>query len=519
MKIPNINELMQESTKYSLNKRDSSWLTELLKQDFNSAWVIIPEGRLQTTNQEMKKLKERYSIGAMCQLGNIYNNTNVNMALVLFTQDSMSEVFVSIYNGKTRINESTISSEKGTGTVATNFTLEYVSYIENLEKWFSGEDVTCANAELKKIATKDIEERFFYPGYYTDRAISVRKSLKQETTEPLSNISEILIPVASKEKTMGKCLTYGDLQYPLNYKSIAERPVTNIKLQKGDIIIPSINFQNNKPYLVREVKEDIYASGNMFVLRNSKLLPEYLCLYLSSDTARCVFETRSVGTVFFRLTYEMIKEFPVILPKQESSKYLDDFEILISQDRRVYNASSSQRVLTYYELLNNKGLLKRQKENKAEKIEDILDAELANTIKVHNEKQLRSFLTEDLRELNICYKNKAYKATLILAGSILEAVLIDWLSEIKGIDFFKITYKVKDDKGKEKSADLSDYINEIKYIERPHWMEEADKAHIIRKKRNLVHAKLCMKSDEINEEVCKKVIGYLKEVLKTRGAV
>ena len=50
--------------------------------------------------------------------------------------------------------------------------------------------------------------------------------------------------------------------------------------------------------------------------------------------------------------------------------------------------------------------------------------------------------------------------------------------------------------GKQKRADLVDYINEIKYIERPHWMEEASKAHEIRKKRNLVHAKLCIKSDE-----------------------
>ena len=48
-------------------------------------------------------------------------------------------------------------------------------------------------------------------------------------------------------------------------------------------------------------------------------------------------------------------------------------------------------------------------------------------------------------------------------------------------------------------------------------MEEASKAHEIRKKRNLVHAKLCLKSDEINEAVCREVIGYLEDVIKTRG--
>ena len=44
-----------------------------------------------------------------------------------------------------------------------------------------------------------------------------------------------------------------------------------------------------------------------------------------------------------------------------------------------------------------------------------------------------------LKELNICFKNKAYKAALILAGSILEAVLIDWLSEKRGLITLKTT--------------------------------------------------------------------------------
>ena len=55
--------------------------------------------------------------------------------------------------------------------------------------------------------------------------------------------------------------------------------------------------------------------------------------------------------------------------------------------------------------------------------------------------------------------------TLILAGSILEAVLIDWLTEIKGEDYFKKDYMITDRNGRSKRADLIDYINEIKEIE------------------------------------------------------
>ena len=61
------------------------------------------------------------------------------------------------------------------------------------------------------------------------------------------------------------------------------------------------------------------------------------------------------------------------------------------------------------------------------------------------------------------------------------------------------------------------HINEIKYIERPHWVDEATKAHEIRKKRNLVHAKLGIKTNDINTETCEMVIGYLEKVIQTRA--
>mgnify|MGYP001077431275 FL=1 len=143
--------------------------------------------------------------------------------------------------------------------------------------------------------------------------------------------------------------------------------------------------------------------------------------------------------------------------------------------------------------------------------------ELLETLKVHSTNQLQEMLHDDWKELNDCFRVGAYKATLILAGSILEAVLIDWLSEINREDYFQKDYMVTDRNGRLKRADLIDYINEIKYIERPHWIDEANKAHEIRKKRNLVHAKLGINSDEINEETCRMVINYLKDVIKTRG--
>ena len=42
-------------------------------------------------------------------------------------------------------------------------------------------------------------------------------------------------------------------------------------------------------------------------------------------------------------------------------------------------------------------------------------------------------------------------------------------------------------------------------------------ANSIKDKRNLVHAKLCLKDDiQINDETCKEVISYLEEIIRTR---
>jgi hypothetical protein len=68
-----------------------------------------------------------------------------------------------------------------------------------------------------------------------------------------------------------------------------------------------------------------------------------------------------------------------------------------------------------------------------------------------------------------------------------------------------------------KMEQLSVYIDQIKEIERPDWMDSSEKAHFIRKSRNSVHAKVCLKEEiDINEETCSKVISYLTEIINSR---
>lgn len=329
----------------------------------------------------------------------------------------------------------------------------------------------------------------------------VEKLLKDEENIPLSKMAEVLTGNRGNE-TERKTLTVRDFKYPLDCQKVKYGKNNGIKLQKGDIVVSRIGLEN--AYLIsEELEEELYAGINLVVIRPTKIQPEYLYMYLLSDTGRAIFQANTKGVTVSTISSADIRNFPIIIPKKSAEEYTKLFKIrhYMQIDMSVYNK-----------------LLEENFIQEPESVEDILNIELAEKLKTYKQEKMKSFLVDDLNELNICFKGKAYKATLILAGSILEAVLIDWLSEIHHKDYFNEDYMITDRRtGREKRADLVDYINEIKYIERPHWMEEATKAHEIRKKRNLVHAKLCINSDEINETVCRQVIDYLRDVLKTRG--
>ena len=141
--------------------------------------------------------------------------------------------------------------------------------------------------------------------------------------------------------------------------------------------------------------------------------------------------------------------------------------------------------------------------------------ENSNSIFYNND--AKEIILKDLTELHACFNNKLYKAAIILAGSILEAFLIDWLSEIKNEDYFSKDYLIYDKRLKRnRRADLKDYIDKIQYLKRPSWIDAAEKATEIRRKRNLVHAKLYINDNDISKETCTEVINYLEYVVKTR---
>lgn len=292
-----------------------------------------------------------------------------------------------------------------------------------------------------------------------------------------------------------------NISFPVDLDSLERGEATTVPLRKGDIVMCLIGEENHAIVFDRDGEEPVYAGTSMAVIRANGISPEYLCFYLSSDIAKQALSSLAGGVIMKRLALRDLSVFPVVEPSMDEQYYLTEYAILSGRAPR-----------NYQDLEGLKGA-------EPSAAEEILNAEIADRIQAYNEEQLRSFLSSDIRELNTCFSHGAYKAAIILAGSILQAVLIDWISEIKHVNYFEEDYLVRDRRsGKTRRADLIDYINEIKYLERPRWIKEADMAHQIRKKRNLVHAKLCIDTDEVNEETAHMVIEYLDKVLRTRGA-
>lgn len=474
------------------------WLEKEVLAGKEKFAIILTEGTFRQIRRNpcLLTLFDTYKITHVYDLKNPYNNTNANMFLYIFNKNFKGSVKYGIYrnvlrNRRERNKEPALCSE---------YPESYFDYLDLVEKFIDSdiEPEDTSDYDFGSFSEDLVAKRIWNPIRFCKRALKIRAALEKERTVALGNVAEIIIPRPDPERRRTNFVAMPKLwKYPMNYSKLREGEITDCPLKKGDIVLLSDSII----LVYEEPPCEIHTSPNARIIRPISICPEYLYLYLSSETSMFIMESLSISNVFRRVRIIDMEKFPVVMPSMSAQHYIKTFHI---EKFNLDDISKYNDAIT--ELFNNN-----------ETVEDILNMEIAHKIKLCKAEVMEQFLDSDLHELNTCFRHGAYKATLILAGSILEAVLIDWLSEIKNVNFFEEDYIVTDRYGYSKRADLVDYINEIKQIKRPAWMAEADKAHKIRKKRNLVHAKLCMNTDEISREVCEEVISYLKDVLETRS--
>lgn len=170
----------------------------------------------------------------------------------------------------------------------------------------------------------------------------------------------------------------------------------------------------------------------------------------------------------------------------------------------------------FFELSTEKMCDKKFQEKYERDINSRLKAHELITSKSFSSDEAKKSVEKYLAEIKNDIDAGSYYSATILMGSVLEAFLIDWLSEIDGKDYFHEDYMIVDKKyHHERRADLKDYIDEIQK-KRPDWIAGAKKATEIRKKRNLVHAKLYIAEGEISQDICYEMLQNLEAIINNR---
>ena len=495
-----IDELLEKRLKLGFPLREADpWLVEASNTNKDVIVVARDVGfEIRLWNQEIiEKIRSKYYIKALIDLGSPFglpsfvdreHRTDVRLSLVWLTIKKPTNTLIGNVTDIRSLNRHT----------AEDIYIDYYGEVENwINKGKGKED--SEEYHFNIVPATNIEWDYPYPRIHSKKAYKIYRLLQKTDTTQLDDVVEFIRPrPIDREKRDTLVLHPRAFEYPLPYEKLGKSFLTDTKLQKGDVVL-SIS---NKLYLINEdLKEDIYATPNSTVLRATKIQPEYLYLYLTSDTAQILMDSISRGSAIGHIPRNMLRTMPVMLPTESEEKYR---ELMLVQNYKV--ADLKQIKEAYTEI--------REQEDT---LEDVINVEWANKIKTYKKSIMQEFLQQDLREINACFNAKAYKATLILAGSVLEAVLIDWMSEIDKKNYFETPMQVNRN-GRWREANLIDYIDEIEELKRPSWAKGAERAHIIRKRRNLVHARAVINSQgDINEQSCREVINYLKYVIETRG--
>lgn len=490
----NIQKLFEQRKSFAITSKSDEMIDDVLEKNTDRFFIITPEGQL------LKYLKngmlKSYYITATFDMNTVFSpSTQVHFNIYIFSKKEPKMIKIGRYLDDLKFVKKQKTNSKSSEFITTeDLPNQYADYCFKIEQWVN-KGITPDDTEyydFNLVPVNSFDTKKPYLRKYTKQAIAIQNKIKNEKTVQLDEVAKILRSNKTNCENH-KAIYYGDCSYPLNKQNIRVTNRAGIKLITDDIIL----FPNGKMYLFKEEAKDFYSSTMSIVIRPKSILPEYLYLYLISDTAQILFDAHKQGSVIERISTKDLSSIPVVLPKNSEEMYKQTFQTMY------YGTKSANEI---YKSIDELSI----NENT---IEGIFNEELMRKMQFVKDKNVAKMLTEDIEEINSCYKVKAYKATLILAGSVLEAFLIDWLSEIEHRNYFNVEYVVP---GK-KHPELYDYINAISEIKKPEWMIESQNAHEIRTKRNLVHAKLCLKkSNEINDETCKKVIEYLSGIIETR---
>lgn len=491
-----INHRMKYPILNKSNEQEIAYLNDISSSGDDKSFLVFPKAVLGARKQyvQLQEMIFRdWKVAGIFDMGTILESeTFIEFSVVLVQKKQPTKIRFGIFSGAVSDTRRTRQSRGGVFTGLPSFSKGFQKYINSIQKILetnetplSGQDFIFYEVDAKEFNGNQLNPRFYRPDL-----VENEEKIRSEKWVKLNEIAEIFIPRQVNQKA--KILAVKDFEYPFPESIAISEYGTDLILKQGDILVSSLD--TSKSFLITTPPpNDVRASRNLYVVRSHSevVTPEYLFLYLKSETAQKYTARHEKGSVLRRITFETLVNFPIVIPSiitQKQSTELFERLFLRKGDNPVAEI--------------NKFLFSGQKlPQKAIQKEFIM--EVISSLRESKKELVSEILRADFYEIEQCLSVHAYKSCLILSGSILEVVLLDWLSELDTKDYFESSKKI----------DLYEVIQRLSAM----LGENTEKAQNVRKKRNLVHPKELLKaSSEINDEVCRKVLRDLKDVLSQR---
>lgn len=487
------------------NKDDLDYIDHVLSTQENKTGLILVQNTIDRKGTNNKLIKELvlsdWHISGVFDLSQLmYPYSGVNFSFYWLTKAKPKQVLFSIFKGSETYKDNSQSIKTLEDLVVNRvITAKYEKYLNCLNTVIKGANHSELNqqsceAEFFKRTFDDVDFDNLSIRYNSPEIVESRLKLKKETILPLSEVADILLPRKIKNLTGKVCKSkhLGRLQDCL--KSEAEK-ATDILVQAGDILVARMG-RLNLTLVEHDFDEPVYASEYLFVIRpkSDSINPEFLFLYFRSDTAQNYFVQFEPGVIGHYFTKERIRNLPIIIPDGQvlaNAKPL--FEAL-------YNDNKPDRV----EIINQKLFNTEIPEKPFQK--DLIE-EILNHLQIVKQHFIREVIESDLDEIDTCIDAGAYKSALILSGSVLEGVLLDWLSEIDKVDYIN---------SKTHKKMLGEIISELQKSEHlTAYLKEA--AFRISGYRNIVHPKVFLqKRLNLDKAIAEEILSDLRKILSKR---
>lgn len=504
-------ELYEQRAKYPLghrtvNRNDEDYIhDELARQSAHEKiFLLLPAHYFdKATSRKMKEtIESNLSLVGTFDINSIFHPmAGIKFYLYAFGKTTPHLVwFGELLNGLKPFKHRRRTEEIQRGLFPEYGQLEeyYRDYLRSIDLAISDgkkSDYVSSTYRMFGVDPSKIEDRANID-FYKPELIEVEAKYAHEETVRLGDIANIVRP--NKPQAADQQLfsiKLSDATYPL--KATALVPVRAnahiAKVQNGDIVT---NRFLNSAYQNLTNRPDLVIANSQLIIRlhDKQINTAYLTTYLNSERMHTYFERRKRGVTIPMITGSDLADFPVVLPTERTNQAAKNF---LSSLGEFENTASRIKAIDQFLFARNP-ILDKPLQNE---LLSELHKQLQDTKNVH----IRELFEVDLHEIEKCYKSGAYKGCLVLCGSLLEALVLDWLSEIDNKNYFETA----------DITSLENLINKLKAAERIN-QHEAHLAHQIRKKRNLIHPKNYIANTPLEKRICLEVMESLKPLVVKR---